>query len=371
MAVRRGVRGLVTLAVAAAAVPLSAGAAAPASNRPLNVVKRYLAALAAHNAHGVCATFSAQLRRFDVTWEGQGKTCTRSVAVSHFSSDGPGYNVRRIRIVRVTRIDSDRYGTVAVHLVLFWRFTCAGGVAVIPGCRPHFEDRRDVIYLRSERGRWLIVKPGEIYEDTSEAGAPWLNALWPPAVPASVDRQPTMGAPSEQCPSTGATASGGTADRTQRRAPWLRIERVHFTWLARRQLCISLTLGAPPRADSSYFVDLQQSQGGGTLVDGYGLYIDGTGTVLPQLRDRRDEYAPGKAACPTDAGLAGDRLTMVFSLGDRVFEWAKRINVQATTTSLQPGEPLLAHPLTAEDDVPGKGINLSPPRRGLPRCVRA
>ena len=370
MSIRRGARALLVVGVAAT-VSLSAGAAASTANGPLNVVRRYLAALAEHDARGVCATFSPQLRRFDLTWEPQGKTCVRSVAASHFSSYSPGYNVRRIRIVRVTGIDVDRYGTVGVHLVLFFRFPCIDEVSAIPGCRPHFEDRRDVIYLRSERGRWLVVKPGEIYADTSEDGAPWFDALWPPAVPWGVDRRARIGPPAVTCPAGGAAASAhGRAPRWARRAPWLLVDRVRLVWLGRRQLCATLTLGAPPRADSSYIFGLEQPGGAGvTGADFYAVDIDGVGTLVPRLRDGRSEYGSRKPPCPTEFGLVGDRLTMIFSPGGRVFDYAKPISVEATTLSLQPGEPLLAHPLNAEDDVPDSGINLRPPQRPLPRCV--
>ena len=53
-----------------------------------------------------------------------------------------------------------------------------------------------------------------------------------------------------------------------------------------------------------------------------------------------------------------------------VFRNNRTILLDATVESLQPGEPLLRHPLDATDTVPSfEGMRLPPIRsRGLPRC---
>lgn len=355
--------------------------AAAAGAAPLSVVRQYVRALAAHDARRVCQTLSPALVAFDARWEA-GRTCTRRVAHEHFSADSPGHDVSRIQIVRVTAISTDTYGTVGVHLVLWYRFPCQGAVSVIPGCRPHFERIPDVIYLRSEHGRWLIVKPGLIYQNTSSSAPPWTDALSPPGDRVSVSRLAVIGPAPLSCPLGGREVSNrhqvlyptmGPNPRPipATRAPWLHIRTARFVWLARHQLCVTITLAAPPRADSSYGIDFGQLQGGGELQDGYGVDINGTGGLSVRLHDTRHSYRRPASLCPTGFGLSGDQLTFVISPPDRVFRLTAATHVDVNSFSLQPGEPLLSHPLDAQDTVPGLvGLTLPPPdARRLPRCA--
>jgi hypothetical protein len=375
---RRGAAVLLTSAGFALACVSAAAAATPG---PLSVVRQYVRALAAHDARRVCHTFSPALVAFDSRWE-TGKTCVRRVANEHFSAYSPGHDVRRVEIVRVAAIRTDAYGTVGVHVVLWYRFPCQGTVSVIPGCRPHFERIPDVIYLRFEHGRWLIVKPGVIYENTSMTAPPWIDALSPPGDRESVGRPAVIAPPPLLCPPGGREVINRHQDlhssmgwRPQlvpaTRVPWLHIRTARFVWLARHQLCVTMTLAAPPLADSIYAVDVGQPQGGGELQDSYDIDINGIGGVSVRLHDTLDSYRRPASLCPTGFGLSGVQLTLVISPPDGAFHLNAATHVGVSTLSLQPGEPLLLHPIDAEDDTPGlAGLTLAPPdARRLPRCA--
>jgi hypothetical protein len=66
-------------------------------------------------------------------WDGGAADCTRALDRFHFSSYAPGSTIRRIH---------------------------------------HFQRRSDVIYLRRDGGRFLIVKPGLIFENTDSMAPP-------------------------------------------------------------------------------------------------------------------------------------------------------------------------------------------------------
>jgi hypothetical protein len=372
---------LAALVMLAPAASSSRSVSPPAS--PVQVVRQYLGALARHDAPGVCRTFSAPFRAFQDGWE-PGSTCARRVAQAHFASYSPGHMVTRIRVVRVAGITEDRYGNLAVHLLLWFRFPCIGSVSAIPGCRPHFEQRGDVVYLRREAGRWQIVKPGLIYADTSTDAAPaGYDALSPPGDSSTVNRTASLRRPRMACPSGGVSAAGtarslapielspGAKSLPMRAAPWLDITQVSAVRLASQQLCVSIMLGGAPKVDTSYSVDLGQDDNGGEQVDTYSLDIDGTGGIDVQLTDARSLYGHSRAACATDFGLTGDTLELIVSPGDKVFNNRQPIGLDASSASLQTGEPLLRHPLNASDIAPSMfGLRLPPTNSsGLPRCA--
>jgi hypothetical protein len=349
----------------------------------LSVVRQYLRALAGHDARGVCHTFSPALIAFNARWErAVGGGCARRLQYEHFSTYSPGHGVRRIRIVHAGRLTTEPSGTVGVHLVLWYRFSCQGEVSPIPGCRPHFERIRDVIYLRLESGRWLIVKPGLVYQNTSLSDPPWFDALWPPGDSATVNRPAAIGAPPLTCPTGGSEAKNrhhvlyptmGAHARpvAAAKAPWLYIAEARFGWLSGDQLCVTITLAGPPQADSSYGIGITQQQGLGELVDDYRVDINGTSGVSARLHDTRDLYRAGRGPCPTAFGLTGDELTLIVSPADHAFRQHMPIRADVGTASLQAGEPLLHHPLDATDTVfPNSGLRLRPPDASRqPRCV--
>jgi hypothetical protein len=155
------------------------------------------------------------------------------------------------------------------------------------------------------------------------------------------------------------------------KAPWLQITTARFAWLGRDQLCVTVTLAAPPLADSDYSIDLEQPKDGGGLADSYSVDINGTGGLSSRLRDSRDAYRPSQSACPTGFGLNGDQLTLIVSPPNRAFDLNAPFHLDVNSSSLQPGEPLLRHPLDASAVVPSfLGLTLHPPYpHHLPRCT--
>jgi len=76
-------------------------------------------------------------------------------------------------------------------------------------------------------------------------------------------------------------------------------------------------------------------------------------------------------ACATGLGRTADQLELIIWPGDHVFRNDAPIGIDASSESLQPGEPLLRHPLDATDLAPSAlGLELPPIRaHDLVRCV--
>jgi hypothetical protein len=364
------------------ALPVIGGSAQARGSSPLGTVRVFLAALARHDPRGVCATFTPELRRYVLRWQDDVRgRCPRAVTAGHFTSYSPGDAVRSIRIRRVVGVNGDENGNTRVRVVLFYRVTCQDEVSVIPGCRHRFEPRRDTFFLRRERGRWLIVKPGEIFDATDSVAPPaQYEPLTPPGDIFSVSRPAVIAASSESCPTGGVSVEGrhrvllpSTPGKgiPASRAPWLHITGARLVWLGRQSLCATMTLGAAPRADSSYMLHLSQPQPDGSEVDDiFWLEIDGTGGVHILLKDPSRLYGRGRAPCPTWAGLTRTTLTLVVSPSDNTFRAHTPFSADVETESLQPGEPLLSHPLDASDTIPSfAGLKLPRAAGSRPRCA--
>ena len=376
---------VVWLLVAGSSMVIAESASAQARPRVLTAVtavRVYLRALAVHDASGVCDTFSLQLKRFLRGWE-PGRSCERRVATAHFSDASPGFSVNRIRIVAVGRMSEDAYGNLAVRLRLRYRYPCMFTGGLIPGCRPHVETRSDVLYLRMTGRRWLIVKPGEIYVETSSAAPPAsFDPSTPPGDSATVNRHARLPSPTMLCPTGGVSAAArrrvlqpgnpGARPLPFSTAPWLGITSVRAVWVGRDQLCVTIALTGRPRSDTGYSIDIEQAHDGGGLSDSYGITINSVGRSHARLTDNRDSYSHQRAACPTDTGLSGNQLVLIVSPGDKAFDLKRPLFIDGSSTSLQPGEPLLAHPLNADDIVPALyGLKLPPPAgvSAARRCV--
>lgn len=341
---------------------------------PVGVVQRYLAALAAHDAGGVCATFSPQLQTYIGQWD-TGPDCRSRVSRSHWSSGNLGER-SDIRIIHVGRVDLDHYQDVAVNLIVWFDYRCIGDMGPIPGCRPGFQNRPNVIYLRHIDHRWLIVKPGHIYDDTDTTAPPaWYDPTTPPGDSAMVRRlaRPPGAIPS--CPRPGVAVAGRSrsllSDDGRRHvpfaeAPWLHIRHVDVARVG-RQFCVALLLGARPRVDSLYALEIDQADAGGALSDSFNLSIDATGNVHAQLTESATGRSTRASSCRTSYGIAGDTLEMVITA--QSFAPDRAVIADASSASLQPGEPLLRHPLSANDTAPAyPGVRVAPGKRPASSC---
>jgi hypothetical protein len=133
------------------------------ADTPIGVVQRYLAGLASQNGSAVCATFSPALRDYIVRPgpPARGADCASIVAATHFSDGDPGIDVTDIRLVGVRSVTTDQHGNIAAKVVLWYDYPCASDMGI--SCDRHFDDNRDIFFLRRINGRPMIVTPGEIY----------------------------------------------------------------------------------------------------------------------------------------------------------------------------------------------------------------
>jgi hypothetical protein len=125
-----------------------------------------------------------------------------------------------------------------------------------------------------------------------------------------------------RCPSSRATVADKVGDVEDFaglhplwvHAPWLDVRRLSVSSIDRRTLCFTLTLGAPPRADSTYGFDLTRELGGG-VEEGtnFGLIIDGVGVLHPQVGDKGTLTTPPIAPSLPRIGLVGNRLEFAVS----------------------------------------------------------
>jgi hypothetical protein len=345
---------------------------------PVGVIQRYLAALAAHNAAGICATFSLQLQAYIQGWD-SGPDCRSRVSRSHWSSYSPGKRVTDIRIVRVRKIMLDRYGNLAIHLVLWFDYACIGDVGPIPGCKPGFQNRTNLIYLRHMHRRWLIDKPGQVYDDTDSTATPaGYDPTTPPGDSSTITRRARLHEPVPPCPAAGIGADGRSrslvsSDGRKRvpfsTAPWVHIQRVTAVRTG-RQFCITLTLGAAPRVDTLYLFNIDQADAGGDLAEQFSLQIDATGRVRAQLTDPSSPRSRPASTCRTGYGMNRDTLEMIVTA--RFLRPDRPVLTSASSESLQTGEPLLRHPLDAGDTAPRvDGLRLPPSDPRLGSCAIA
>jgi hypothetical protein len=347
----------VCLAGAIAMLWPSAGAPAarvlrPAST-PVGVVQRYLNALTADDAEAVCATFSPALVRF--LWY-PGPTCARKVARS------AAHGLAGTRLVRVSSVRLDHFGNLALRMVLWFNHHCPDDLGPDPRCHPGFRRRSDVVYLRRLDGRWLIVKPGAIYDDfNGDINAP--DGYDPATAPGDA-RMLRLGMRLPRAPARCAaygvsqpiktasllTGPGWPPRRVPfRRARWLQLKRIRLV-RADQQICIQLTLAAAPQRDSEYDVEIDQAQNGGALTNDYGIDIAADGQVSAYLSDARRLKRLGR--CAAAYGLRGDVLTLLVSTAASGILARRPIEAIPSTMSLQTGEPLIRRPLNANDEPP-------------------
>jgi hypothetical protein len=183
------------------------------------------------------------------------------------------------------------------------------------------------------------------------------SIYYPPGDATTIAAPGRIPPPGFRCPSSRATVADKVGDGENFaglhplwvHAPWLDVRRLSVSRIDRRMLCCTLTLGAPPRADSTYGFDLTHELGGG-VEEGtnVGLIIDGVGVLRPQLGDQGTLTTPPIAPSLLRIGLVGNRLELAASQ-PRHFTSRIHLSVQAGASSLRPNEPLLTHPLDAGD----------------------
>lgn len=333
------------------------------------VVRRYLAALSSHDSAAACQTFSAALRVYIRSWD-DSRSCTRAVDAA-FAPGSRGHALRRVAVSGRVHLTHDRFGNLGVQA----RLKINAGSGQVVG-------RADIFWLRSFAGRWQFVKPGAIYNWLAPAASPpGYDPESPPGDRATVSKIPTLPTAPILCPAGGTSAVNharslqpeqldpGARAIPVAAAPWLNIKQIHAVWLARDQLCVTITLAAAPRPAISYSLDVQEAINGGSEEDLYGIQIDGTGGVQTRLTDHPADHRHAHRACPTGYGYTNGRLTLIASPSDRAVDLTRRLSIQAYSASLQLGEPLLRHPLNAEQTVPSRhGLLLPAPPGHARRC---
>jgi hypothetical protein len=335
----------------------------PAS--PVAVVEQYIAALDRHDGGAVCRLFSPQLKDFETRWDAQisgGHSCPQIIG-GHFRYYYSRHRWASARVVAVTGTDIDAArGIATVHLKLSHHYICAGN-ASLHSCHPGYYVRPDIVYLISESGQWKVIKPGFVYR-ASEIPQPddSESLYYPPGDAKTVKRPAAIPAPRGPCRGTSATAQSKPhvlKDQNYKTvsAPWLNIRRLTVTRLAQTTVCFTFTLGAVPRADSSYGIYLGSvAQQAPELV--FGLDIDGLGQPHLLLTGRGSLSSPGLARYLPHAWLAGKRLEIIATLPH--FIPHRRFLVDVESGSLQNQEPLLLHPLEAGDGAPRRGCLIWP-----------
>jgi len=348
--------GVLWLGVAAIAnaAPTSAEAGA------LRVVREYLAALDRRDARVVCATFSPQLRAFlpRAGYPTAAKNC-RGVVLASLELHGRPAWVG-VRVVHVGAVELDPLREIAaVHLVLAERYRCSARIAGRRRCHPHTVHTSDIVYVGERAARWEIVKPGRTLRSILvEPAAGFEESLiYPPGDAASVLGPALIGAPQFTCPSASVTASDPPGDVQSESykaviAPWLDLLRFGISEIDASTRCFSLQLVAPPRPDSQYTLAVAEPR----LPQPIGvmqLQIDGLGYPHVLFLGRDVARLPAVAKL-VRIGLVGE--TLELALSKPLFP-AKlgAILASASSLSLQPEEPSIVSPISAEDAVPRPG----------------
>jgi hypothetical protein len=348
--------GVLWLGVAAVAnaAPTSSEAGA------LRVVREYLAALDRRDARGVCATFAPQLRTFLLRAEfpTAPKNCRGVVLASLKLHGRPAW--AGVRVVHVGAVELDPLREIeAVHLVLAERYRCSARIAGRRRCHLHTLHTSDIVYVGERAARWEIVKPGRTLRSILVEPAPGFeeSLIYPPGDAASVLGPALIGAPQFTCPSASVTASDPPGDVQSESykavlAPWLDLLRFGISDIDASTRCFSLQLAAPPRPDSQYTLAVADPR----LPEPIGfmeLQIDGLGYPHVLLLGRDVARLPAVAKL-VRIGLVGETLELALS---KPLLPAKlgAILASASSLSLQPEEPLIVSPISAEDAVPRPG----------------
>jgi hypothetical protein len=323
-------------------------------------VREYLTALDHRDARAVCATFAPQLRSFLLRSEvpAAPKNCRGAVAASLKLRGRSAWG--GVRIVQVGAAELDPLREIeAVHLILAERYGCSGRIPERGRCHLHTVRMPDIVYAIEQAGQWKIVKPGRAWRSAVVEPGPGFEEalLYPPGDATTVLGPALIGAPQFTCPAATATKSDPPNDLRSESykavsAPWLDLVHFSISNIDASTRCFSLELAAAPRPDSEYVLAVADSRQPDP-IEFLQLQIDGLGNPHVLLVGRDVAGFPSIARL-VRFGLLGD--TLQIALSKPLFPAALRaIVASAASHSLQPQEPLITDPLSAEDEVPRPG----------------
>ena len=367
--VRTGARRALAVALTAVSlVGIASGggmAATGSGERPLSVVRAYIAALDRHDVSAVCALFSAPLKSFLIrtTPALPRHASCRTVVASHFTGYYSDHRWAGAVIVHVGAITIRSAPSIAaVHLTFAHRYVCVGPAVSGQPCHPGVIRRPDIIYLIQNDSGWQILKAGLVFDatDLDEPNDPE-STFYPPGDAATSSAIAAIGGPRFYCPPSQRARTDPSHDVTDPsgdavHAPWLDITRLGVSRINSDTVCFRLTLAAPPRADSGYDILAIHDLRGGAVGEGgtIAVEVDGLGQPHALIGGQGILSTPSIAAYLPRFGLVGDQLEIAAAIPPS-FTSGSGLLVASGTESLQPDEPLLAHPLNGGDTAPDHG----------------
>ena len=365
--VRRLTITLASIALLVISSGSSPAASAASGSEPVTIVRDYIVALDHHDAAATCRLFSVELRALLIRTAPppMARPSCRSVIASHFHSY---YSNHRWASATIRHIGPTAFGpasTIAVvHLTLAHRYVCTGRAAPGQPCHPGIIGRPDIIYLIQHAGRWRILKPGLVlFATESDQPAAAESTFYPPGDPSTVTNTARIPGPQFACPPAKRAITDPANDVTNTssyavvQAPWLDITRLGISQADSHTVCFSLTLAAPPRADSSYAIYITHEvpgPGGIEQSTSFAVEVDGLGVPHALLAGLGELGTPGIARYLPQFGLDGEQLDIAAAIPSTLLSGGGLL-VSSQTTSLQADEPLLPHPLNASDTAPNRG----------------
>jgi hypothetical protein len=226
------------------------------------------------------------------------------------------------------------------------------------GDRNQYFRRREVLHLLRAEDGWRLAKPGSILfvvDADAPNGEEFL--LYPPgdaqtvAIPAAIPPR------SFTCSGLRRTAVDPArdldAEEGSAAAPWLDIRRLEVRARDSRA-CVTLRLAAAPMPASSYEISISWRESFDVFTStNFALEVDARGGLHPLGSGVGTLQTPALADFLPRFGIRGRALTFEITRRHGI-DFRRPWLVAARAHSRQPFEPLLLHPVDAEDIAPGR-----------------